>query len=164
MRYLIDANVLIDAARDYYPIEMVPEFWEWLVHQGELGNIKIPVEIFEEVSNGNDLLANWLSTGEVKAALLLEEEADADIVSVVVAEGYAPDLNDAELIKVGRDPFLIAYALAGGECSVVTTESSKPSCKRANRHVPDVCDTLGVNCINTFELTKILGFRTSWRK
>ena len=28
--YLLDANVLIDANRDYYPIHRVPEFWDWL--------------------------------------------------------------------------------------------------------------------------------------
>ena len=35
--YLLDANVLIDANRDYYPIERVPEFWEWLAEMGRLG-------------------------------------------------------------------------------------------------------------------------------
>ena len=37
MLYLLDSNVLIDANRDYYPIERVPEFWDWLVAMGELG-------------------------------------------------------------------------------------------------------------------------------
>ncbi len=35
MLYLLDANTLIDAKRDYYPIERIPEFWDWLIHQGE---------------------------------------------------------------------------------------------------------------------------------
>jgi hypothetical protein len=30
--FLLDANVLINANRDYYPIDRVPELWEWLVH------------------------------------------------------------------------------------------------------------------------------------
>lgn len=37
MLYLLDANVLIDANRDYYPISRVPEFWDWLVHLGHRG-------------------------------------------------------------------------------------------------------------------------------
>ena len=32
--------------------------------------------------------------------------------SKVVSAGYAPDLTDDEVEKIGRDPFLIAYALA----------------------------------------------------
>lgn len=34
MLYLLDANVIIDANRDYYPLERVPEFWAWLVDCG----------------------------------------------------------------------------------------------------------------------------------
>ena len=45
------------------------------------------------------------------AALLLEEEVKQETVSHVVADGYAPDLTDADIITMGRDPFLIAYAL-----------------------------------------------------
>lgn len=47
MFYLLDANVLIDANRDYYPLGRVPEFWDWLRHQGHLGNAAVPFEIFE---------------------------------------------------------------------------------------------------------------------
>ncbi|MEJ1354792.1 MAG: DUF4411 family protein, partial [Candidatus Sedimenticola sp. (ex Thyasira tokunagai)] len=47
MIFLLDANVLINAKNFYYPIDRVPEFWDWLVHQGETGNIKVPVEIYQ---------------------------------------------------------------------------------------------------------------------
>jgi len=46
--YLLDANTLINAKNLYYPIERVPEFWDWLIHQGQQSNIKIPIEIYEE--------------------------------------------------------------------------------------------------------------------
>lgn len=49
MLYLLDANVLIDANRDYYPIARVLEFWEWLLETGRLNRIKVPHEIYEEV-------------------------------------------------------------------------------------------------------------------
>jgi hypothetical protein len=44
--------------------------------------------------------------------LLLDESVDATLVQRVVRDGYAPDLADDEIEKIGRDPFLIAYALA----------------------------------------------------
>jgi hypothetical protein len=34
MLYLLDANVLITAHNTYYAIDQVPEFWEWIAHQG----------------------------------------------------------------------------------------------------------------------------------
>ena len=52
MPYLFDANVLITASNTYYPIDQIPEFWAWVQHQGKLGNIKLPVEILEEILVG----------------------------------------------------------------------------------------------------------------
>lgn len=164
MLYLLDANVLIDANRDYYPIGRIPEFWEWLVHHAEQQRIKVPIEVFEEVADGNDPLATWVKDSEVKDHLALTESADPAYVSAVVENGYGQDLSDDEIVKLGRDPFLIGYVAQdpNGRC-VVTTEVSKPKKTRANRHIPDVCGTLGLPCINTFELLRRLDFTTSWK-
>ena len=164
MIYLLDANVLIDANRDYYPLERVPEFWEWLENVGQNGHAKIPLEVYEEVRDGNDELAKWAKQEQIKTALLFQEEVDVSLVSHATDRGYASDLADDEVVKIGRDPFLIAYALENAEnrC-LVTTEVSKPSRRRANRHLPDVCRDLGVACYNTFEFLRALNFSTRWK-
>lgn len=165
MLFLLDANVLIDADRDYYPLARVPEFWDWLQYQGETGTVKLPLEIYEEIVDGDGDLVLWLEQPEVRVALVLDEESEAARVSVVLAAGYAPDLTDDELLKVGRDPFLVAYAtVAANRRCVVTTETSKPSKQRANRHVPDVCFANGVQYCNTFEFTRRLDFSTRWKR
>lgn len=171
MLYLLDANTLIDAKRDYYPIERVPEFWEWLVYQGQQGSIKIPVEVYEEFSDtkdkeGNkDNLATWAEEEEVKEALLFDEEAEPDLVSRITYGGYVANPTDDELDRIGRDPFLISHALRDIEnrC-IVTTENSKPSRSGANRHIPDVCNEFGIQCINIFQLIQQLNFSTDWNK
>lgn len=163
MLYLLDANVLIDANRDYYPIERVPEFWGWLENAGGNGNAKIPIEVYEEIREGTDALANWAREDSIRTALLLDEEVDVSLVQKVVDHGYASDLTDDEVEKIGRDPFLIAYALADtSQRCVVTTEVSKPRKTRANRHVPDVCSTLGIRCCHTFQFVRALDFSTRW--
>ena len=135
MLYLLDANVLIDANRDYYPIARVPEFWEWLEHKGLEALVGIPVEVYDEIKGRTDDVGKWAKQQEVEEALLLDEEADVSLVSRVMDQGYASDLSDDEVEKVGRDPFLIAYALARPrDRCVVTTERSKPSRQRANRY------------------------------
>ena len=106
MVYLLDANVLIDANRDYYALSRVPQFWDWLVNLGQAGRVKIPQEIYEEVLAGDDNLASWLREDFVKDALLLEEEAEQSVVARVIEEGYASDLTDDEIDIIGRDPFL----------------------------------------------------------
>ena len=169
MLHLLDANVLIDANRDYYPIERVPEFWDWLVEMGELGRVKIPLEIYEEIvlppppPSRPDVLVNWLTNH--RDALLLEEQVRVDLVAHVTEQGYAGDLTDDEIEKIGRDPFLIAYALADvqNRC-VVTNERPRPGRTRANRHLPDVSREFKVLPKNTFDMIKELDFRTDWRR
>ena len=134
MLYLLDANVLIDANRDYYPLDRVPEFWDWLVDCGTKRLVKIPLEMYEEVLAGkDDDLTSWLKDN--RDALLLDEDVNETLVARVTDSGYAPDLSDEEIERVGRDPFLIAYALGDRtRRTVVTTEVSKP--KKTAREPP----------------------------
>ena len=145
MLHLLDANVLIDANRDYYPTNRVPEFWNWLVHLGKAELVKIPQEIYEEFKDATGDLGKWARTHATESALLITEDVDPSLVARVVDEGYAADLTDDEVEKIGRDPFLIAHALfLPSERRVVTTEVSSPRKRRANRKLPDVCNDLGI--------------------
>lgn len=164
--YVLDASVLITANNSYYGIDIVHPFWTWLQHQGQAGSVKLPVEVWEELSQGNtesDRLFDWISQANVEAALVLDEDVDIDHVQHIVRVGYAPDLTDSEIEEIGRDPFLIAHAFVDPQhrC-IVTTEVSKPSKTRANRRLPDVCRDVGVECIDTFTFARRLGFRTDW--
>ncbi len=163
MLYLLDANVLIDADRDYYPIERVPEFWEWLVYNARIQRVKIPQEMYDDILAGSksesDDLIRWMKGNS--QVLRLDEDANQALVSRVTNEGYASDLSDEEVDRVSQDPFLIAYPLAHREQrTVVTTEVSKPSREHANRHIPDVCDSFNILHCNTFQIIKTLDFRT----
>jgi len=165
--FLLDANVLITANSTYYPLDQIPEFWSWVHHQAASNRIKIPREIMEEIKAGrkdSDPLLNWLDNSEIEDALLLDENIDVGLVQRVVSTGYAPDLRDDEVDKIGRDPFLIAYALTNpANRTVVTTEVSRPSAQRANRKVPDVCSIVGAKNCGPFALNKTLGFKTGWK-
>ena len=134
------------------------------LHWGLEGLIKVPTEIVEEICDGTDDLAEWMRGHENKVALELDEDADVALVRRVIEEGYAVDLDDEEIEIVGRDPFLIAYGLPEpAERCVVTAEVSKPRRMRANRHIPDVCNQLGVQWMDGFALIRSLNFSTSWR-
>jgi hypothetical protein len=167
MLYLLDANVLITANSQYYPIDQVPEFWGWMHYQPESGNVKIPLEVMEEIKAGRkdgDLLLEWILQDAVYDALLFQEAVDAALVQRILATGYAPDLTDVEVEKIGRDPFLIAYALAHpADRCVITNEVSKPSTQRQHRKIPDVCRAFDVRCFGPFVLNRNLGFHTGWK-
>jgi hypothetical protein len=158
MLYLLDANVLITADRLYYPMDRVPQFWDWILEQSSAGNIKIPFEIYGEIVDGKaDDLVKWLKAN--KAVIQLDEEVDVALVQEVIERGYAEDLNDVELDQIAKDPFLVAYARMKPNRCVVTLENSSPRKQRANRKIPDVCSTFGVACCDTFQLIRDLDFK-----
>lgn len=162
--YLLDANVLINANNFYYSFDAVPQFWEWLIHMGNSDYVKIPLEIYQEIKNGTDDLSQWIKIPDVKSSLLLQEDPNPSYLTFVVNNGYANDLTDIEFQSLGMDPFLISYAYnQNGNRTIVTAEGSKPSCKRQNRHVPDVCSDLGIPFCNQFEFAKALRFSTNWK-
>ena len=158
MLYLIDANVLIDAAEYYYPLDRVPQFWEWLEDVGGNGSLKVPTEVYEEIT-GDSSLVDWLNVN--KSIMVLDESPEPEFTTMVLERGYAQDLTEVAIEEIGwADPFLIAYALAdpSNRC-VVTMEAPKPNRKGANRHIPDVCADFNIRCINTFRLIQELDFR-----
>lgn len=156
--YLLDANVLIRAHEDYYPIDRIPQFWAWLLKMAETSTIKVPVQIYNEVAQSRGLLADWLRQSHVRDSLILNEPADRSRVQQVLMHGYAPDLTDVELEEIGQDPFLIAAALGSTDRVVVTREASKPNATRARRRVPDVCAAFGLVAITDFALYRKLSF------
>lgn len=159
MLYLLDANVLIRANKDYYPLDRIPQFWDWLISEAEAGRIKMPFEIHKEISDGNDTLKDWVTTRSIKDVLVLEEKVNKKKLNQVIDEAYAPDLNDNELEQIGYDPFLIAYGMAGFDRVVVTKEVSRPGKKRGKRKVPNACDIMEVPWMTDFKLYEERNFR-----
>ncbi len=158
--FLLDANVLICCFHDYYPIDRVPEYWEWLAFQGEVGVVKIPAAIWDEAQEQENQLAQWLRDNR-DSLLLLSDNVDLRLPEVLAV--YGERLTEVELERLGADPFLIAAALQLA-ATVVTKEGSKPTAQRANRRIPDICSELGVNCITDHLMIRQLDFRTSWRR
>ncbi|MET0240187.1 MAG: DUF4411 family protein [Sphingobium sp.] len=160
MRYLLDANTLINAHRTWYALNRVPEFWRWLLHHAEAGAVKVPPEIYAEVENGNGALAAWMKNAEHKKVLRLREEADLAKIQIVLAK-YGDLLTEADLIKIGQDPFLVAAALGHNDRCVVTAEV--PAGKvGANRKVPNICEDCGVVWMTPVAFINELDFTTDW--
>lgn len=158
--YLLDANVLIRAHEDYYPIDRVPQFWEWVVQNAAAGHIKMPFEIHGEIAVSNGMLKDWICDATVKDALILDEDVDGNLVNHVLDNGYGTPLTDTDIEKIGQDAFLVAYGLVNTNRVIVTKENSKPSAQKGNRQIPDVCNDLGVKWTRDFEMFRLLKFST----
>ena len=173
MHYLLDANVLINAHDQYYPIHRIPQFWNWVIENAKLDQVKMPFEMLEEVKKGksnqrkqlvDDELLRWLGNDNREATLRLNAITDRDAVNRVYREGYEiPQPSLDEMKAIGRDPILIAYALADCNCKIVTMEAKQPNAtdkmKKIKRKIPFVCRKLDILCIDTFDLINELDFR-----
>lgn len=160
MLHLLDANVLITAHNTYYPIDRVPQFWDWIINNAKHSHIKIPHEILDEIKAGTkkDDLSEWIKRRE--KTLLLDEQVDQPLVNEVMERGYEIEIPTiVDLRKIGGDPFLIAYALAKPDRCVVTLEAMQSNAKPRNRKIPLVCAMLKIPCINTFTLIRELNFK-----
>jgi hypothetical protein len=160
MLYLLDANTLINAHKTWYALNRVPEFWCWILHHAAAGTVKMPSEIYAEVESGTDELAAWMKDADHKKVLRLAEQTDAAKVQVVLAK-YGAQLTEADLIKIGQDPFLVAAALGHADRQVVTAEvwSGKIG---SNRKVPNICEDCGVQWMTPVAFINELDFTTGW--
>ena len=59
--FLLDANVLINAARHYYAFDIVPVFWDKLLIHASNGKLKSIDHVKDEINRGSDELVDWIN-------------------------------------------------------------------------------------------------------
>ena len=99
MLYLLDANVLIRAHEDYYPIDRIPQFWDWLHQNATAGNVKIPFEIYNEIAISSGPLGDWIRSPPIKDDIVLDESVDPTLVQQVLRDRSRSILDR---IRVGQ--------------------------------------------------------------
>src|SRR5438093_5846660 len=133
-RYVLDANVFMQAARHYYAFDIVPGFWQALVQHAQIGTVlSIDRVKTKEIDRGNDNLKYWVNT------TFLPWFAPTDDVNVIDAyrrvmqwahaQTQFTDAAKAEFASADNaDAWLVAYTLANG-CVLVTHEQFAPDAK-----------------------------------
>lgn len=153
MAYLLDANVFIAAKDLYYGFDFCPAFWDWLIRRNETGHVFSVERIGDELTGGDDQLADWAN--ERGGTFFLPADATALPALNTIAEWvnqqaqYTPAAKNT-FLQVA-DYYLIAQALAGGH-TIVTHE--KPENSRHRVKIPNVCLAVRVRYVNTFEMLR----------
>ena len=160
-KYLLDANVFIQANNFYYPKDIFPGFWDWIEKQNKNKVIASIDSIRNELSRGDDELSEWAKTCDKKEWFLPEDDENTqncfgDIVNWIQEHNQFKDVAKEEFIGVA-DPWLIAKAKSSNS-TIVTQEKSAPNSKR-KIYIPDVCNYFNVSYINTIDLIRTLGGR-----
>ncbi|OGW18294.1 MAG: hypothetical protein A3G93_02425 [Nitrospinae bacterium RIFCSPLOWO2_12_FULL_45_22] len=58
-RYVLDANVFIEAAKRYYAFDLAPGFWQALIQHAQNGAICSIDRVKAEIDKGKDALKDW---------------------------------------------------------------------------------------------------------
>lgn len=59
MKFLLDANVFIQAKNLHYGFDFCPAFWDWLVAQNATGVVASIEKVSDELVGGGDNLSDW---------------------------------------------------------------------------------------------------------
>lgn len=163
-KYLLDANVFIQAKNQYYAFNICPGFWESLLGAFDNGDICTIVQVRPELEVGKDEIAAWIK-GRVPERFFQETNAPEVVTRFREVMQWVQN-NDQffESAKndfaTGADGWLIAYA-AVHNMLLVTQEQLRPE-QRSRVPLPNVARHFGVRFVNTFEMLKAVNIQFVW--
>ena len=157
-RYVLDANVFIEAHQKYYGFDICPGFWLALVRQHSEKRTFSIDKIRAELVTLNDDLKVWVADQVPKTffkGTSDKQVVDAfrDMVNWVQNEQQFTPEAKAEFSTVA-DGWVIAYAKVNG-LIVVTHEEYAPDVKK-KVPIPNVCVEFDVDYCNTFDMLRDL--------
>lgn len=162
--YVLDTNFFIQAHRAYYPLDVVPSFWDKLKQLADDGKVISIDKVRDEIYHGNDELTGWCKTNlpEIFFRSTIEPgpiEKYRQVVQWTTSktDHYSQEAIDEFMEAKNADAFLISFAMEDASNRVlVTYEVSQPN--RKNRiKIPEPCLELQVRFIKPLDMLRELG-------
>ncbi len=162
VKYLLDANIFIQAHQTYYAFDIAPSFWKELIHSAEQNKLISIDQIMNELKNSNDKdpLSNWATTNFREWFLSSSDENVIDRYSQIIdwAQNNTQFLPTAkEEFASSADSWIIAYAKAY-DYTIVTHEQYDRNIKRRIK-IPNVCEAFGISYTDTFTMLRNLNIK-----
>ena len=155
--YCLDANVLIQAWQNYYSPKFCKDYWDVLDELGSRGTIFIPAIVRDEIVRTDDDLSQWLTGSKIQVREI-DEPVTHCLQDIYSKNPLHKLLVDNTRYRSLADPWVIAHAIK--EKAIVVTKEEKITALNSNKiKIPNVCDNMGVPCINDFHLIERLGIR-----
>jgi hypothetical protein len=157
MKYLLDANVFVQAKNLHYGLDFCPAFWEWLVLMNDQGLVFSVDKVAAEIEAGNDALTKW-ARGPGKGLFLRTDAVVAASLGRVSQWAKSQHYEQAAISTFfqSADYYLVAHALAR-QCVVVTHEVPSTSTKRIK--IPNACMGLSIHFMTPYEMLRREGAR-----
>lgn len=162
LKYVLDANVFMQAHRQWYRFSFCQGFWAFLIQQQQAGILTSIDRVKDEISPG-DALHNWVKSTAPKSLFANSKSTVvgkkyAEIVTwVMQSDKYLPAAKDEFMGE--PDGWVMAFALAHG-LTVVTHEV--PSAQKKRVKMPDVCLHFNIDYCTTFKMLEDLKMSLKW--
>lgn len=153
MKYLLDANVFIQAKRLHYGFDFCPAFWDWIDAAHASGTVFSIEKVGGELVGGADELATWAQQ-RTSAFFLEPDDAVLPSLQALSAWANASGYETAAVMTFLQDAdyYLVAHAHAHGH-AVVTHEIVAHSAKKIK--IPNACLGMAVKCVTPFEMLRV---------
>jgi hypothetical protein len=163
--YLLDSNIFIEAQNRYYANDICPGFWDWLDDANRRGLVASIGEVYEELSDRTDPLAQWIRERRDSGWFLdvaddQTQTSFAEIIQHIESIERYTRPNKNQFLD-GADPWLIARARTMG-WSVATHEQFNEHSTRVK--IPNVCRDFGVTTRSTFDMLRELRATFEWAR
>lgn len=152
MKYLLDANVFIQAKNLHYGFDFCPAFWSWLEAQNKVGKVASIEKVADELHAGEDDLSGWAET-QGEEFFLPADEVVVPVLTEVSTWAYDQDYQPsaiATFLQVA-DYWLVSHAKAH-DWTIVTHEVPADSTKKIK--IPNACIGLRLHCISPYEMLR----------
>lgn len=151
-RYLLDANIFIQAKNLHYGFDFCPAFWEWLVKQNGAGKVASIEKVADELYAGEDELSDWASA-QGDGFFLPPDDAVLPALRTVSNWASGQDYEPAAVATFLQvaDYWLVAQALAH-EYTIVTHEVPADTTRKIK--IPNACIGLGLRCASPYEMLR----------
>lgn len=154
--FWLDSDVFIQARRIYYPFDVFPGFWKFLIQQSDRKIIKSPYEVFRELANFGDELSNWVKVYRDGNLFYDPDECVQEYLREIV--DYVNDnYQEAQAREFldDADPWAIAHAAADNGIVVTLEVPVGPESFKVK--IPNICREFNVSCTTTFQMLRELG-------
>lgn len=157
--YVVDSNFFIQAHRQHYPFDVVPNFWVKLKSLADRGLIVSIDKVKAELFLNKDDLTTWCRSNLSDAffsdtSLVIGEYAQVIAWANSMNGHYKAQALTDFLQAETADAWLVSYAMRNN-CKIVTHEISRPEAKNRIK-IPEACAPFGRTFLNTIDMFREL--------
>lgn len=151
-RYLLDANIFIQAKNLHYGFDFCPAFWDWLITQNAAGIVGSIEKVGDELVGAGHDLADWAGA-RGRDFFLAADDAVVPALGEVSAWATSQTYEAAAIATFLQvaDYWLVAHAKAH-RAIIVTHEVPSDSVRKIK--IPNACIGLTIGCITPYEMLR----------